>query len=388
MLFGGTHGAVIIFYMEKVYKPLIKYTGGKYDEYKFFKSEVPEKINNYYEPFFGGGGVFFQVNNEHRVYGTCYVNDISKDLMDFYGNVTKRKFIEKISELSNVWEDVKIVAESLFSKFGETYFSVILENAPLSDIQCPQLMSSIETAIKNTQYLASYNTHGFDIAKKMYDGIVDKTKRFIKKSISEEETDLPYKSITTAVHQAFYFIVRDMYNDWLLGGEGYTSEEKSSHWFFIREFCYGSMFRFSRDGKFNIPYGGFGYNSKCFSCKVDEIKNVNTQELFKKTVICNQDFEEFLSRKYDENDFIFLDPPYDSTFSEYDNNSFTRDDQIRLHDCLAKLDCKWALVIRKTDFIFNLYKDYVQIPFDKTYSYHARGTYDDKNCEHLIIKNF
>lgn len=40
-------------------KPLIKYTGGKYREYDFFKDFLPKEINNYYEPFVGGGGVFF-----------------------------------------------------------------------------------------------------------------------------------------------------------------------------------------------------------------------------------------------------------------------------------------------------------------------------------------
>ena len=39
--------------MADVFKPLIKYTGGKYDEYKYFEKEIPDNINNYYEPFFG-----------------------------------------------------------------------------------------------------------------------------------------------------------------------------------------------------------------------------------------------------------------------------------------------------------------------------------------------
>ena len=91
---------------------------------------------------------------------------------------------------------------------------------------------------------------------------------------------------------------------------------------------------------------------------------------------------------YDFDDFIFLDPPYDSTFSDYDNNAFTREDQIRLRNFIVVLPCKWLLVIRKNDFISELYKDYVQVPFDKTYAYHARGTYDEKNCTHIAIRNY
>lgn len=44
---------------------------------------------------------------------------------------------------------------------------------------------------------------------------------------------------------------------------------------------------------------------------------------FKHTLIYNLDFEEFLNLfNLNKNDFIFLDPPYDSEFSTYDNNSF------------------------------------------------------------------
>ena len=374
--------------MADVFKPLIKYTGGKYDEYKYFEKEIPDNINNYYEPFFGGGGVFFQLHNAKKINGGSYINDISKDLMDFYGNVANKGFLDEIMKLSVNWDCVKAVAEKTFGQFGEAYFDVILGRKDISWFINDSLMDFLSQTVNSFDSLRSYNTHGFSIVNRMYDGLNDKTKRFIKKDISEEETDLPYKSITTAIHQAFYFIVRDMYNDWLLGSEGYTQEEKSAQWFFIREFCYGSMFRFSRDGKFNIPYGGFGYNSKCFSCKVDEIRSEKVQSMFKTVNISCLDFEKFLDRDFKEGDFIFLDPPYDSTFSEYDNNSFTRDDQTRLRDTLSKLKCKWLLVIRKTDFISGLYKDYEQVPFNKTYSYHARGTYDDKNCTHIAIKTY
>ena len=40
-------------------KPLIKYAGGKYDEYKEIKKYLQIKINNYYELFVDIVGVFF-----------------------------------------------------------------------------------------------------------------------------------------------------------------------------------------------------------------------------------------------------------------------------------------------------------------------------------------
>lgn len=55
-------------------KPLIKYTGGKYKEYLDIKQYFPYNINNYFEPFFGGG-VFFRLHNENKISGQSYIND-------------------------------------------------------------------------------------------------------------------------------------------------------------------------------------------------------------------------------------------------------------------------------------------------------------------------
>ncbi|HCT8121528.1 TPA: DNA adenine methylase, partial [Enterococcus faecalis] len=41
--------------------------------------------NNYYEPFLGGGAVYFNINAKHY-----YVNDKSKELMDFYKNIASQ----------------------------------------------------------------------------------------------------------------------------------------------------------------------------------------------------------------------------------------------------------------------------------------------------------
>ena len=88
-------------------------------------------------------------------------------------------------------------------------------------------------------------------------------------------------------------------------------------------------------------------------------------------------------------DFIFLDPPYDSNFSTYSQNDFTKDDQKRLADYLLKCKAKWLLVIKNTEFIYSLYnKPKIKISaFNKKYlvSFQNRN---DKNTEHLIIKNY
>ncbi|MGB8348620.1 MAG: DNA adenine methylase, partial [Ktedonobacteraceae bacterium] len=91
-----------------------------------------------------------------------------------------------------------------------------------------------------------------------------------------------------------------------------------------------------------------------------------------------------------ENDFIFLDPPYDSEFSTYAQNEFSMQDQERLASYLQK-HCKarFMLVVKNTPAIFKLYdqKGLTIRMFDKKYlvSFQDRN---NKDTEHLIITNY
>jgi len=72
-------------------KPLVKWVGGKtqiLDEVLF---RFPRVIQNYYEPFAGGGSVFLGLlSSEIRVTGRMYVSDINPVLINFYAVVQKK----------------------------------------------------------------------------------------------------------------------------------------------------------------------------------------------------------------------------------------------------------------------------------------------------------
>lgn len=386
-------------------KPLFKYTGGKYKEYKFIKDKMPLSINNYYEPFVGGGGILFRLNEENKINGKNYISDISKSLIDFYNCVGLSEFKLQLDALNTAWNAIGDFAKSMANMYGKKFFEIILKNeeqkndetnpkkkkkkkTPKVEFVDQEMLLMIEKQVS----LIEYNFHNFDLVGKIVESLNDKTNRFKSKNIKEDETDVPFNAITTSIHQAFYFVIRDMYNDWNNNGHenDYSIEERSAHWFFIREYCFGSMFRYDRNGNFNIPYGGFGYNDKCFSCKIDNIFSEDAKFIENNTIATCNDFERFLTFfKYEKDDFIFLDPPYDSTFSDYDGNSFSKEDHIRLANVLKNIPCKWMMAIGKTDFIYSLYKDNCFIEeYDKTYMYQARGKYDNKRTTHLLITNY
>lgn len=370
-------------------KPLIKYTGGKYKEYDSFKEHIPKEINNYYEPFFGGGGVMFRLLEDNKIKGSINVSDISEDLIEFYNSVGKEEIKTEVKKIEEAWESIHNISNDFCKKFEALFFDVILGKKNIKEFINDKLKEEIKVSFEKHPDILKINYHGFSLSNRIYDSIFDKTKKFIKKSVKDDDKYVSCKSLETSIHQGFYFTIRDMYNDWLTGNKDkYTIYERSAQWFYIREFCFGAMFRFGKNGKFNIPYGGYVYNSKNFSAKVNNLLSEETKEIFKRIKFDICDFEKALEKKYEEDDFIFLDPPYDSIFSEYDNNSFSREDHKRLHDVLENTKCKWLMVIGKTDFIYNLYKGFNITEYNKTYMYQARGEYESKHTSHLIIKNF
>jgi DNA adenine methylase len=110
-----------------------------------------------------------------------------------------------------------------------------------------------------------------------------------------------------------------------------------------------------------------------------------------KADIYSADFWGVLSKiALSEEDFVFLDPPYDTDFSDYNDVSFDRKDQERLAKFVCSTSAKVVLVIKNTPFIDSLYRGRGGISieqFDKSYQYNVRGR-NNRTVEHLIIRNF
>jgi DNA adenine methylase len=220
----------------------------------------------------------------------------------------------------------------------------------------------------------------------------DKVKRI--KNIEEKENikfsiEELREHIETAFQSTLYFYCRKIYNNEIK--KDTDLPWYIAHWLFVREFCYSSMFRFSKSGKFNVPYGGISYNKKDLSNKIERLLDSKLITLLENTDINNLDFED-LFKKYKyfhKDDFMFLDPPYDTEFSQYNKEKdFDKEEQIRLRDSLLKVNCKIMIVIKETDFILSLYeKDFNIQKFDKKYATNMRNR-NNQEVVHLIITNY
>jgi DNA adenine methylase len=88
----------------KQYQPFIKWVGGKRGLLEQILPLFPKKFNNYYEPFVGGGAVFFELFSKGVLKNKKVVlSDINEELVNTY-NVVKDTPFELIGKLEEYKE--------------------------------------------------------------------------------------------------------------------------------------------------------------------------------------------------------------------------------------------------------------------------------------------
>lgn len=370
-------------------KPFLKWPGGKSKELKVIIPNLPQNITNYYEPFIGGGAVYFAINNANHY----FINDKSKDLVDLYKNIKSEQNHELFNSLSAIdayWKQLNEIYKKNKTLLISTFIS-------LRNDENFNLKLAVEEKINGLESDFLYplaNNFNFDLkfyVKELKVNIFRKMTRMRKIELekgllSHEDIDL---NILTALKSSFYMYFRQLYNK--PTEYNINSFVYSSIYYFIRNYTYSGMFRYNSNGEFNVPYGGIAYNNNSLDKKIIYISSKPVQErLSKTTVECNDFYLFFKNKELNENDFIFLDPPYDTEFSTYDQNEFSSKDQKRLADFLInEVNCNWMVVIKNTPLIYNLYnKSGIKITFfDKSYNVSFMNR-NNRDTEHLMITNY
>ena len=85
--------------------PFVKWAGGKRQLLSQIQERMPEDYNHYFEPFVGGGAVFFGTQPSKAL-----INDINKALINTYQRIcdSPKAFLSEVNKIdSEMWEDGK-----------------------------------------------------------------------------------------------------------------------------------------------------------------------------------------------------------------------------------------------------------------------------------------
>lgn len=376
-------------------KSFIKWAGGKEKELPIILSNLPKRYNRYIEPFVGGGSVYLNINCEDSI-----INDKSDELIMLYNMIksNNKEFIKKLKEINYNWVLLENIVADNSKELLNLYNGYVLSKKKSTNnkkIKTDYSDKIYEFVLSHAEEFNGLMTEHFNIRidnflSEIKKNMISKIERMskIEDTRGKMTEDNILENIECALKSAFYMHFRFLYNSRI---ELEISDEfYCAIFYFIREYCYASMFRYNASGKFNVPYGGISYNRKDFDKKIKNLNSTKLRKYMAHTIIYNMDFEDFCnSIKIKETDFMFLDPPYDTEFSTYAGNEFGKKDQIRLRDYLKHTKAKFMLIIKNTDFIYNLYNQdgFFIKSFDKKYLVSIKNR-NEKDVEHLIITNY
>lgn len=417
--------------------PLIKWSGGKRSELPVLRPAYPENITRVIEPFAGGSAVSLDLNP-----GQVVLGDVSPDLIDFYQALgrddVREEMIQKILDIQKIrkavadWvgalsdDQVAEIAQQAIEAKQSKKIKSKKSAGEKHKTPSPILSNKLVRGWVGHTQCGSEEQNEIMIQWFIHDieaSLLNKMARINKLGIRREQGGFTGNELRphllTALHAGVYTSLRRIYNQQQLvrgpvnikptkkdGVDGTSNIDgagtrawRVACWYVVRNLCYAGMFRFGPNGKFNVPYGGVSYNSRDFSRIRQTLLNKDVLAFFGSAEIHLLDFDSLMD-KYENfggtgsGDFIFVDPPYDSAFSQYNSEEdFTQDDQRRLANRLKQVSTPWMLVIKKTEFILSLYENepgqakLFRAVFDKSYQVNIRNR-NNAEVEHLVVTNY
>lgn len=359
--------------------PFLKWPGGKSQELGAIAAAAPPLTGRFIDPFVGGGSVLLAIPEEIA----AWANDAAEDLIELYRGAAEERwaFRHVVQGVAQAWDALRSF-EEVYRAIGDDF---------LVGASGPAVVPS--GRVRSLSLVLALAGPGLDdiFAARLTKDLPSKFERMRKIQMTLgrklSDTDL-LDNVEGAVRAAFYMSIRARYNRARIAAT--WNEIRLADFFFLREFTFSAMFRFNSRGEFNVPYGGVSYNRKSLAEKLDVLFGRAMLGRLQNTAWRCGDFETFLDEASPaRSDFVFIDPPYDSAFSAYDNRPFGSRDQERLQGVLEVLPASVMLVIKDTPMIRRLYdSDRWRVESaGKTYMWTIKSR-NDRKTTHLTITNY
>lgn len=118
--------------------------------------------------------------------------------------------------------------------------------------------------------------------------------------------------------------------------DDYNRTANPSLLYLLLIYGFNHMIRFNKDGLFNLPVGNVDFNKNVYNSLINYFQITSRRKI----QFFNEDFQTFLTEKvFPRNTFIYLDPPYLISSSEY-NKIWKIEDETRLYEVLNNLNYK------------------------------------------------
>lgn len=241
---------------KKIIRSPFFYVGDKYKLMPQLKELMPNDIEDYIEPFVGGGSSV--INSDAKRY---FVNDIDENVIKLHVELGK------------------------YANEPEKLFDLLFDIIRKYELSCSYAGITVPGELKK-QYVKTYYSH---------------------------------------FNKASYIRMRDDYN---------SDQSNMLVLYLLLIYGFNHMIRFNSSGKFNLPVGNVDFNKNVYTALCSYLAFRKNNDIH----FSNTDYHYFLNGlKFNEKSYVFLDPPYLISMSEY-NKLWNQEKERELCAYLDKLN--------------------------------------------------
>jgi DNA adenine methylase len=145
--------------------------------------------------------------------------------------------------------------------------------------------------------------------------------------------------------KSLYYKHRDRFNELLAKGQAET-QEAAALFYYLNRTGYNGLCRFNRQGGFNVPFGRYA--------NITYVRDFAAYRVvFEEWEFTDTHFEKI---PLEAEDFVYADPPYDVEFTQYAQEGFGWEEQVRTAEWLSRHPGPVVLSNQATDRIVKLYE--------------------------------
>lgn len=316
---------------DMIQKPFIKWVGGKTQLMNNIIDIIPIglTINNYHEPFLGGGSVLFAIlslkkHNKIVINGTIYASDTN-------------------TRLINVYTQIQINAIKLYtitSKLETDYNSIQTLNFMCEgddDVAIKKQKHFKRTGISDNINKSHTKRAKINKRPKKNEPFSDSEKQDISGTLYQHKMDSK---------ENYYYWVRNLFNT--MDDSGANA---AAYFMFLNKTCFRGVYREGPHG-YNVPFGN--YKQSLSIIEKQNLYSIST--LIKDVVFRRCEFMESITNITGD-DFVYFDPPYapetDNSFVGYVAEGFSIEQHKQLFSEIKhmSINTKFILSNSKVDLV-------------------------------------
>jgi DNA adenine methylase len=333
----------------QISSPAFNWAANRLIDPERLKTQIPD-FERFIEPFFGGGQLYFNLLPQTP----SLLNDINPFIISFYRELQNEKSPLK-KEVDTLLEEWKIV---------ERFYDFVQHDIEMVVSDMRQQIITIQDAPYVLRTIFSLNMQQPEFESLFsLKNVVDSDnliETFVAACISHLKR-IHCKSFTPMspiiLKNGFFNHLRYLNNNWPKYKK-VANNKRLAIWYFVNLLSDTARINYSEIEKVTLPFPKKAPSTKEIELEIHRVFGADFKMSLENALLHCSDYAEFLNNiDISDNDFVYIDPPFNAKYLHYEHSAFTEKDHVHLAEIVGRLKSRWMLIIKETDFKPELYSN-------------------------------